>query len=287
MATVPDTNTIIQVAIISQYLGNRAIALRNFYNNQVIDKRLPELIYITRKDVEWAYARNPSDTTLPKTGEYLFALCAPFSQQALTIINNLSQAAPVVVGTNNQSVLVGATATFSVSVTSALSVTYQWYRNGILILGATNSTYQVSNAQLIESGDTFYVRVANAIGTTQSATGILTVTAQIVGYFSYGDVDPAAALGASSDPFTYQTTFNITHNANLAITMPGAATPNKYLIVRVPIAESIKTNWFNTALNNGAIPDFNFQSYIQFGGNTYYYTRQALSMDVSQQLILS
>lgn len=287
MPTVPDTNTIIQIAIISQYLGNRSIENRKFYNNQAIDKRLPELIYITRKDVQWAYNRNPTDSTLTKTGEYLYALCAPFSQEAITILGNSTQSPPVITGPFNESVFVGNTATFSVSVVSVLPVTYQWFRDGVLIPGAIGPSYSVPNAQLTDSGSNFFVRVSNAAGSPISNTAILTVSAALVGYLSYGDIDPAPALQSSNDPFIYQNTFSITHNANFTISIPGAASPNKYLIIKVPDGESIKNTWFNTELNQGTIPDFNWENYVQFGEFTYYYTRQALSLDISQPLIIS
>lgn len=288
MSSVPNTSTILQVAEICQYLYNRAIYSKNFYNNQQLDKRRPVLLYMVRKSVQWAFNLNPSDPSLSKTGEYLFGLCAPFTQQALTIISNSQQAIPIITGPSDQTVNAGQNATFSVSVVSSLPVTYQWYDYlGNLIVGATGSSYTLNNAQAGDSGHTFFVRVTNAAGIATSGTAVLTVNANIIGYFSYGDIDPASALQSSNDPFVYQINFNIAHNANFSISVPSAGSNNKYLIVKVPIGEPIKTIWNNTPTNNGTIPDFNWQEYIQFGGFTYYYTRQSVNMDISQPLILS
>jgi hypothetical protein len=288
MNNVPNTDTIINVAIISQYLFTRDILNNNFYGANPIDRKRPRLLYNIRKSVQRVYALNPSDASLIKTGEYLFGLCEPHTQSALTIISNSTQLPPVITGPTNQSVNVGQNATFSVSVVSALPVTYQWYDYlGNPIPLATSSSYIFMNAQLADSGKTFFVRATNAVGSVVSSTASLTVNALITGFLSYGDIDPAAALQSSNDPFTYQNSFSITHNASLSITIPAPATPNKYLIVKVPDTESIKNTWFNTALNNGTIPDFNWQDHVQFGGNTYYYSRQALTMDPSQPLILS
>src|ERR1700751_1978772 len=156
MSQVPATNIIIQVAQISQYLYDRAIYSNKFYNNQPLDIRKPELIFLVRKDVEWVYQTNPSDPFLAKTGEYLFGLCSPFTQQALQMVNNSTQQPPIISGPSNQSVNVGQTATFSVTVTSTLPVTYTWYKNGIIIPGAISSSYSLVNAQLTDNGDTFY-----------------------------------------------------------------------------------------------------------------------------------
>lgn len=288
MASVPDTNTVIQIAIISQYLANRSIASKKFYNGQPIDPKRPELIYITRKDVQWAYTINPSDPTLVKAGTYLFALCAPFSQQALNIISNTSQSLPVITGPSNQAGLVGFNATFSVIVVSTLPVTYQWYDGfGNIIVGATSASYVFSNAQLTDNGKHFFVRVSNSAGITISATATLTVTAALTGFLYYSDNDPGPALSSNNDPFTYQESLSITHNANISVPIPSAATPNKYLVVKIPDGETSKTIWNNTPLNNGIIPDSVFQTPVSFGGFTYYYTRVAVSLDNSVPLILS
>src|SRR6185295_7760399 len=44
----------------------------------------------------------------------------------------------------------------------SLTPRYQWYRNGILIPNATNSTYTLVNAQVSDSGSTFNATAKNA-----------------------------------------------------------------------------------------------------------------------------
>jgi len=73
-----------------------------------------------------------------------------------------------------QYVDVGASATYQVTATSSLPLTYQWYvaapgsSTFTSITGATSSTYTVDSASAADSGSVFYVVVSN--GTTSSLT---------------------------------------------------------------------------------------------------------------------
>ena len=225
---------------------------------------------------------NPNNSTLRQTAEYLFALSRPFVTAAATIsITNPS----------NQNVNVGETANFTVSVfvSNAAPYTLQWYRNSVAIPGATSTTYSLVNAQLTDSGSTFYaVATAPGVGQAVSATVTITVTAPLFAYFSYNaTVDYFPILLTNSDPFAYQVTTSITHNNPVSITLPGAMPANVYMLVKIPIGESLKVSWFNTPLNNGTIPDTSFEAVVQFGGFSYYATRGQQSMDVTQVLTLS
>ena len=75
----------------------------------------------------------------------------------------------------NQTVLQGASATFSVVATGTPSPTYQWYVNGTsAISGATNASYSIPNAQLANQGP-YTVKVTNAAGEVTSSIATLTV----------------------------------------------------------------------------------------------------------------
>jgi Concanavalin A-like lectin/glucanases superfamily len=67
---------------------------------------------------------------------------------------------------------VGGSATFSVTAVSALPMTNQWYKGGVLLPGQTNTTLTVSN--LPQGSVNYTVRVGNANGST-NATATLTV----------------------------------------------------------------------------------------------------------------
>ncbi|MEP7273932.1 MAG: PQQ-dependent sugar dehydrogenase [Acidobacteriota bacterium] len=75
----------------------------------------------------------------------------------------------------NQSVVVGASATFTVGATGTPPFTYQWQRNNVDIGGETSSSYMLSNAQLSDSGATFRAIVTNSFGNATSNGATLTV----------------------------------------------------------------------------------------------------------------
>ncbi|HUE42451.1 MAG TPA: hypothetical protein VMP12_02755 [Candidatus Sulfotelmatobacter sp.] len=72
-------------------------------------------------------------------------------------------------------VVVGQTATFSVTATGTGPFTYQWFENGTAIPGATSGTYTTSAAGAGQSGTVFTVVVTNSAGTATSGPATLTV----------------------------------------------------------------------------------------------------------------
>lgn len=73
----------------------------------------------------------------------------------------------------SQSVPVGTATTFSASVTGTGPFTYQWYKDGNLIGGATGPSYTIPSVQLWDAGN-YYVVVTSAVGSVTSVSGTLT-----------------------------------------------------------------------------------------------------------------
>lgn len=69
--TVPE---IIDIAKASQFLAANDIARKGVFFGG-IDPKLPRKIYMARKNVEYVYDLDSSDSTLPATSSYLLALC--------------------------------------------------------------------------------------------------------------------------------------------------------------------------------------------------------------------
>jgi DNA-binding beta-propeller fold protein YncE len=70
-----------------------------------------------------------------------------------------------------QAVPIGGAATFSVTASGTPPLNYQWYENGVVINGATASTYTTAAAVAADSGSTFSVQVSNASGVTATSNG--------------------------------------------------------------------------------------------------------------------
>jgi hypothetical protein len=74
----------------------------------------------------------------------------------------------------NQGVLVGSNANFSVVSTGTLPLSYQWKFNGIDINGATGSGMSITNVQGTNGG-TYSVVITNVAGTAVSSNALLTI----------------------------------------------------------------------------------------------------------------
>ncbi len=86
-------------------------------------------------------------------------------------------AAPLITAQpQSQTVTVGATVTFSVSVSGQPVPTLKWYLNGNAIGGATGSTLSLADVQAINAGS-YTVTASNASGSVTSNAAVLTVSA--------------------------------------------------------------------------------------------------------------
>ncbi|WCJ58414.1 immunoglobulin domain-containing protein [Fontisphaera persica] len=76
----------------------------------------------------------------------------------------------------NLTVDVGQTAVFSVTASGSAPLSYQWYKDGNPITGATAASYQIASVRL-EDGGRYSVRVSNSVGSAQSGEALLIVRA--------------------------------------------------------------------------------------------------------------
>ncbi len=118
--------------------------------------------------------------------------------------------APVITGEpQDATVASGAQAGFTVYASGDAPLSYQWYRNGTAVSGATSSTFTLPTVSSTDSGALFQVRVSNGLGTVWSRSATLTVAANQVptatitspaagSLFSAGEVLRLA--GSGSDP---------------------------------------------------------------------------------------
>jgi invasion protein IalB len=74
----------------------------------------------------------------------------------------------------SQTITVGQTATFTVVATGTAPLTYQWFKGGVLITGATSSTY-ITPVTTVAGVSQYTVVVTNTVGSATSNPAMLTV----------------------------------------------------------------------------------------------------------------
>jgi len=92
-----------------------------------------------------------------------------------------SVVAPTITGQPvNRSVVVGATATFTVTASGTPAPTFQWQKNNVNIGGATSASYTTPATVIGDNGTTYRCVVTNSAGTATSTSATLTVTTVVV-----------------------------------------------------------------------------------------------------------
>lgn len=288
MASIRTPQEILELAKICQPLAANDVSNNIFLNGGSLDTKLAIKIYMERKGIQWIYDRDPVNAVLRNYTNYLFRFLSRYVAQADIIISDNAGAPPIVSGPENQTLNISGTASFSIVIEAnplpVLSIA--WYKNNVLVPGETGTTYSYA-ATVANNGDTIRALVTNAKGATSSVTATLTVTANISGFFWFGDDDPYPDLAAGIDNLTYQTTFAITTGQPLSIDFPDAASNNRYNVTKYPLPQGLKTTWYNTPFNNGTIPDAVFQTIVTIGQFYYIVSREAMSLDPAQNLVFS
>ena len=115
----------------------------------------------------------------------------------------------------NQTVVVGQTATFSVTATGTAPLSYQWQKNGAAISGATSSAYTTPATTTSDNGAQFSVTITNSIASVTSNTITLTVTAP--GQLSSGSSSLSFGNVNVGNSSTQSTTVTNTGAANVTV----------------------------------------------------------------------
>lgn len=287
----------VNIPLYIQYGQIGQFSLANKYANDLIFKGVsfaPDyipLLFTIEETVQDQYALTGSTPSLEWLANYMVALSGIWPTDATPIPSLFL----IIIQPQSLTVNSGDNASFLVAVAGGTQpYAYQWYFNNVALSGETDPTLDLTS---VDSGDAGNYKVVITDDTGQvltSNTATLTVNAAaITGSYYYGDTDYFSALSGGTDAITYQDTFPITHNAPLVIPFPLAAGNNKMLVIRVPIGESLKSNWVNVAGSNyGTIqpPDGIFRAPLNPVGlplYTYYLTEIASSFNFTPPNVLT
>jgi alpha-tubulin suppressor-like RCC1 family protein len=145
----------------------------------------------------------------------------------------------------------GASAVFSAQASGTAPLSYQWFRNGVAINGATAPTYSLATLQQSDQGAQFTVQVTNAAGSALSFSALLTVTeAPVAPSIAMAPASVSVQEGANAAfyvsangtaPLAYQWSKNgvaIPGAVHPLYVIENAATADDYASLRVTISNA-------------------------------------------------
>jgi len=160
----------------------------------------------------------------------------------------------------SQTVTVGQTASFSVTVTGTAPFTYQWQKNSANMSGATSANYTTPATVSGDSGSNFRVIVTNSAGNATSNSAILTVNAAPVGpsittqpvgqTVTVGQSATFSVVATGTAPLTYQwqrNSANISGATSANYTTPATVSGDNGSTFQVIVTNSVTSVTSNPA----------------------------------------
>jgi beta-galactosidase len=158
----------------------------------------------------------------------------------------------------SQTVVVGQTATLSVTASGSPEINYEWFENGAVVASGSQNSY--TTPVLTATGtENFYVIVSNPLGQVQSATAVLTINAATPVSITTAPVGQIVATNqpvqftavvAGSAPYTYQWQFTPTGGSS-TILVSNTQTSNT-ITYTIPAMSSSNVGAYTVTVNNAA-----------------------------------
>ena len=160
----------------------------------------------------------------------------------------------------SQSIPVGQTASFSVTVSGTVPLSYQWLKNGSNIVGATSSSYTTPAISDADNGALYAVAVSNSAGAVTSSSATLTVLPALVAptfsaqptsqYVESGQSASFTATVTGTAPLSYQwkkNGSNIAGAISNSHTTPLASLADNGAVYTLTVSNSVGTVTSNDA----------------------------------------
>lgn len=258
MAIIIDIPTYLSGAALSEYLA--AVAIKQ---KKELSEDLAQYIKCIRKGITAQYNVNPTDVTLNDTCQYLRAICGEYFSIVTSTLNPTCVPVQITLNPTSGSFLPGNSFPLFGGASGTETINYQWYKDGVAIPDATNSSY------VGVSAGNYYFIATNGCGIATSTVAVMTQTTGVTVYWWWGDTDPYPALSSGTDSLTYLGSFTLVPGSDITVNWPLASIDNKYRVVKYPSSESSKTHWLNNGANQGSIPGSAYNEIVTIGLSKY------------------
>jgi hypothetical protein len=152
----------------------------------------------------------------------------------------------IVTQPQSQTIPQGNSVTFSVFATGTTPMTYQWYKNGTVIAGATASSY-TTTVSMTDTNSTYRCSITNSVGTTSSTMATLTVTTGTV-------VSTAIRDGGFDAPFSDNWSwFSNASDSTCLVTVGDAEHPTVAQVSINTVGSNMQLNQAGISITGGKV----------------------------------
>ncbi len=181
-------------------------------NTRVIAIKIPNIAGV-RSDPWQKYITSAAQIQTDTGFTFFSALSAPVAAALRAKVDGLTAVGSPAITTQpvGQSSPVGGSANFTVAASGNATLTYQWAKDGVDIVGATSTTLSLTNIQLADAG-TYTVVAANSLGSATSSGAVLAisgvapsiVTSPVTKSVAAGSTTTFTVAASGSATLTYQ-----------------------------------------------------------------------------------